>query len=93
MYKGVKDNKPIWCYMEDLALHNIAPTLHWEESTRFISVVEAKTITPRVKHIDITVCFLQKQFDNGIFIIKYNKYSVMKEYMCTKPCSGPNQLD
>ena len=54
-----------------------------------ISVVESKTVTPRVKHIDIPVCFLQDQFDIGIFITKYDKSSVMPEDMCTKPCSDP----
>ena len=29
MKKDVKDTKEIWCYMEDLALHTGAPTLHW----------------------------------------------------------------
>ena len=53
-----------------------------------ISDVEAKRVTPRVKHIDIPVCFLQKQFDNGLFLPKYENSSVITEDMCTKPCSG-----
>ena len=75
--------------METLALHIGAPTLHWEENSSCISVVEAERVTPRVKHIDITVCFLQEQFDNGLFIPKYEKPSVIPADMCTKPCSGP----
>ena len=55
----------------------------------FISVVEAKGVTPRVKHIDIHVCFLQEQFDSGVFLPKYEKSSVMPADMCKKPCSGP----
>ena len=46
--------------MEYLALHMGAPTVHWEDSTSFIYIVEAKRVTPRVKHIDINVCFLQE---------------------------------
>ena len=46
-------------------------------------------VTPRVKHIDIPVCFLQEKFDNGLFLPKYEKSSVMPEDMCTKPCSVP----
>ena len=45
--------------MEYLALHAGAPTVHLEENTCCISVVEAKIVTPRVKHIEIPVCFLQ----------------------------------
>ena len=75
--------------MEALALHTGAPTVHWEDNTSFISVVEAKRVTTRVKHIDIPVYFLQEQFENGIFIPKYEKSSVMPVDMCTKPCSGP----
>ena len=46
-------------------------------------------VTPIVKQIDINVYFLKEQFDNGIFVPKYEKYSVMPEDMCTKPCSRP----
>ena len=75
--------------MEALSLHNVAPTVHWEANKSCISVVEPERITPRVKHIDIPVCFPQEKFDNGLFIPKYEKYSVMPTYICTKPCSGP----
>ena len=57
--------------MEALAIHTGEPTVHWEDKTRCIYVVEAKRVTPRVKHIDITVCFLQLQFYNGLFLPKY----------------------
>ena len=46
--------------MEALTHHTGAPTLHWEDNTRFISVVEAKIGTSIVKHIEITICFLQE---------------------------------
>ena len=59
MYKAVKKTKVIWSYMEALALHTGAPTIHWEDNTSCISVLEAKIVTPRVKHMDILVCFLQ----------------------------------
>ena len=74
--------------MEALSFHTVAPTVKWEDNTSCISVVEAKIVTPRVKHIDIPVCFLQEQFDNGIFIQKYEKSSVILADMCTKPCLG-----
>ena len=54
--------------METLTLHTGAPTVHYEDNTCFISVVEAKRVTPIVKHIAIPVCFLQEKFDNGIFL-------------------------
>ena len=46
--------------MEALALHTGAHTVHWEDNIGCISVVEAIIVTPRVKHIDIPVCFLQE---------------------------------
>ena len=52
--------------MEAFALHTGAPTVYWYDNTSCISGVGAKGVTTRVKHIDITVCFLQLQFDNGI---------------------------
>ena len=75
--------------MEALALHTGAPIVHWEDNTSCISVVEAKRVPPRVKHIDNPVFFLQGNFENGLFLPKYEKSSVMPADMCTKPCSGP----
>ena len=89
MYIAVNKTKVIRRYMEYLALQTGAPRVNWEDNTSCISVVEAKIVTPRVKHIDIPVCFLQQQFDNGLFLPKYEKSSVMPADMYTKPCSGP----
>ena len=89
MYKAVNKTKVMQRYMEALELHTGAPTVHWEDNTGCISAVEAKKVTPRVKHIGIPVCFLQEQFDNGLFLPKYDNYSVVPADMCTKPCSGP----
>ena len=75
--------------MEVLAIHTGVPTVHWEYYTSCIYVAESKRVTPRVKHIEITVFFQQEQFDNGLFIPKYDNSSVMPTDMCTKPCSGP----
>ena len=75
--------------MEALALHTGAHTVHWEDNKSCISVVKYKIVTHIVKHIDIPVYFLQEQFDNGLFLPKYEKFSVMLADMCTKPCSGP----
>ena len=75
--------------MEALSLHTGATTLHWEENTSCIYFVESKIVTPRVKHIDIPVYFLQELFDRGLFVPKYENSSVMMKYMCTKPCAGP----
>ena len=87
MYKAAKKNNEIQYYIEALALHTGAPTVHWENNTSCISVVEVKIVTPRVKHVDIPVYFLLENFDNGLSPPKYDKYSVMPEDICTKPCS------
>ena len=74
--------------MESLALHTGAPTVHWEDNTSFISVIEDKIVTPRVKHVETPVYFLQEFFYNGIFVPKYENSSVIPADMGTKPCSG-----
>ena len=58
MYEAVKKNKVIRRYTEALELHTGSHTVHWEDNTSRIYAVEAKIVTPRVKHIDIPVCFL-----------------------------------
>ena len=75
--------------MEALALHTGVPTVHWEDNTSYISVFDAKRVTPSVKHIDILVYFLQEKFENGLFLPKYENFSVMPEDECTKPYLGP----
>ena len=75
--------------MEALAHRTGAPTEHWEDITSCIYVFGAERVTSRVKHIDILVCFLQDQFDNDIFIPKYENSSFMTADMCTKPFSYP----
>ena len=87
--KGCKKTKAIRRYMEALALHNVEPIVYWEDNTSCIYVVEYKRVTPRVKQIGITLCFIQEQFDNIIFVPKNEKSSVIPEDMCTKPCSVP----
>ena len=73
--------------MEALALHNGAPTVHLEDNIRCVYVVEVKIFTPRFKYIDIPVYLIQGQFTNGVFVPKYENYSVMPQDMCTKTCS------
>ena len=48
--------------MEVLGLHTVAPTVHWEDNTSCIYFVEAKRVTPIVKHIGIPVYFPQEKF-------------------------------
>ena len=47
--------------MKYLSLHTCSSTIHPEYNIKCISVVESKIVTPRVKHIDIPVCFLQEK--------------------------------
>ena len=56
---AVNKTKEFWRYMEALALHTDEPTVRWEYNTRYMSIVEDEIVPTRVKHIDITVCFLQ----------------------------------
>ena len=54
--------------MEALSIHTNAPTVHWEDNQSCISIVKVKIVIPRVKHIAIPVCFIQKKNDNSIFV-------------------------
>ena len=75
--------------MKSLELHTGAPTVHWEDNTSYISYIEAKKVTPRVKHINIPVFFYRNSLTNGLFVSKYDNYSVMPVDMYTKTCAGP----
>ena len=75
--------------MKYLSLHTGASSVHWDGKKSCTYVVETKTVTLRVKHIGIHICFLQEEFANGTFVPKYEKSSIMTADMVTKPCSGP----
>ena len=89
MYKDAKKTEFLRRYMKVLSLHTGAHTVQWEYNTCFIAVVGAKRVTPRLKHIYIPVCYVQEQFDNVLFLQKYDNSIVMPSDVCTKPCSGP----
>ena len=88
MYKALKKTKLIWSYTEALAIHTVTLTVHWEDTTSCISMVEDKIVTPIVKQINIPVFFLQGNVYNGLFVPKYETSSAMLVYMCIKPCLG-----
>ena len=75
--------------MEALSLHTGAPIVNCKDNTSYISVVEYKIFTPRVKHFWIPVCFLQWKFCNSSFVPKYEEYMFIPADNCTKLCSGP----
>ena len=87
MQKPFKRTKATRRYMEALALHTGELIVHWQDNKSCIYVVGDKRVTPIVKDIDITICFLKEQFDNGVFVTKYEKSSFIPEYMCNKPCT------
>ena len=70
MYNDVNTSKAVQCYMEALEINSGAPASHWEDNKICIYIFEAKRVTPRVKHIDITVFFIQEQRTNGLSIPK-----------------------
>ena len=59
IYKAVDKTTAIRGNTELLEIHTDAPKVHLEDSTSCIYFVEYKIVTHRVKHIDITVCFLK----------------------------------
>ena len=72
--------------MEALEIHTGAPSVHSKDNTSCISVVEAKTFTPRVKHIDIPLCFQQEKLT--IVSLFQNTRSLVS---CQKICA-PNHV-
>ena len=87
MYKAVKKTKDILRYMEALSLLPTAPTVYWEENTSHIYVVETKIVSPRTKHIDTPICFLQEKLT--MFSLLQNMRILVS---CQKICA-PNHVD
>ena len=88
LYKDVNKTKSVWRYMDSIELQTEAPTVHREDSTSCIYVVEAKRVTHRFMNIESKLFFLQEKYDNGLFIPKYDKYTIMPDDMCVKSLYG-----
>ena len=84
MHVQIPREKIIRRYMEALALHTVAPTVHWEDNKNIISVFEAKIITPRVKHVYIPVCFIQEPFDKIVSLFQNIRSSVSCRNICAR---------
>ena len=50
-------------------------------------LLKLKELLLELKTLKFLSFFLQAQFDNGIFVPKYENYSVTPADMCTKTCS------
>ena len=71
--------------MEYLGIPTGPLTVKWEENTSCISIVEAKWISPRVKHTETSIYFLKGKYNKDIFTPKYEKATIIPEDMCTRP--------
>ena len=69
--------------MKTLALHTVSPTLHWEDNTSCISVVESKIVTPIFKNMGITVCFIQEK--GAMVYLFQNMRSLLSCYQICVP--------
>ena len=69
MYKALKKNKEIWCYIEDLVLHTRATKVHWQDNKSSIHVVESKRVTPIVFKMDIPIFFIQEHL-TMVFLLR-----------------------
>ena len=63
--------------MESFGLPTGATTIHREGNIYIFTIVEVTRVNPRVKHIDIFVCFLQEKYKNSIFTPKYEKTTII----------------
>ena len=48
--------------MESLSIQTHATTVHWEENTIYVYVVESKIVTNRVKHTGANECLIQENW-------------------------------
>ena len=69
--------------MEALSLHTGEPTVHWEDNASFICGVEDKVITPKVKHIDVSVFFYTKNLI--VVILLSNTRSLVSFWQICSP--------
>ena len=86
MYRVVEKTKVIRRYMEALELHTDAPTVNWQDNTSFISVVESKRVTPRVRHIYILVFF----YKNNLIMVSL--FRNMRSLVSCRQICAPNHV-
>ena len=77
----VNKTKEIWKYMEALSLHTGAPTIHWKDNPSFITVVEYKRVTLRVKPLTLLSIFYKKIL-TMVFLFQNTRNLVLFRQIC-----------
>lgn len=68
------------------------PTPHYEDNSAAIQLVQAHRVTPRLRHIDIPLCYLHMEHQLGTFRVEQRPSRFMMADFLTKPHSGPSLL-
>ena len=57
-----------------------------------VNAVKTRRITPRLRHVDIPICFLHHEHENGFFEAKQVPSRIQFANMGTKPETGPQLM-
>ena len=69
IFKGVRRVITLRGFMTSLGFPVNTPTSIFEDNKGTHDLIEAKRMTPRLKHIDIPICYLHEKFKSGEFVV------------------------
>ena len=76
-------------FLQHLGLPEQDPTTIFEDNQGTTDIVNAGRLTPRVKHIDIPLCFLHEHHQKGAFVIQQCSTHLMLADGLNKALAGP----
>ena len=88
-FKGVKRLITIRHYFAHLGFPISTPTPVYEDNKGTYDLIQAGRQTPRIKHVDIPLCYLHQKYKSGEFSIHQCSTHLMLADGLNKALSGP----
>ena len=92
LYLALLKTKEIMNLLMSIGLPIGDPTPHYEDNTMVINIAHAHRVTPRLKHMDLPVCYIHNEYRLGTFTTSYRESRFMLPDFITKAHSVPSLL-
>ena len=92
LFKSVVRLKTFRLFLTSIGFTATSPTKVYEDNEAVESSVTSNRIIPRLRHIDVPLCYLHEEQAKGSFTVVHHLTRIQFANMGTKPESGPALL-
>lgn len=89
LFKSVVRVKTFRLFLISLGCPPTSPTRVYEDNEAVVTSVNSHRITPRLRHIDIPLCYMHNEQSKGVFEVFQVGTRIQMANMGTKPETGP----